>query len=353
MGRPVPVMTSPHCLVKKNHRARTCTGEQLNLDPSLQKFDCLSDNALFHISFNSKGGTPVFTTGLHRLCGTLSRKKKIETWQFIKFKLMERRTSQRRNDSNASLMERTNSQRRKSEKSLDNINIECSGSNSTLYSKKPQVPPSPISNSSNSSLEESFTEHPTIGRRRSTTSISSTISITDTVNGNKKRNRHMHQHFEGQIPHDQVCIADFSCALMLDYLLRQGRLYITSEHLLFHSPIKNTKIIFHISKIKQLVPRTTLFFPTALDIVLDDRSIQLKSLFYRQNTIHCIQAIQNHYSNMGSVRECNGSEKLTELVSKLPLKVVKKRSWTLIFSLVCLFVFLAFNALLIIKSFAL
>lgn len=265
---------------------------------------------------------------------------------------MERTNSQRKRDSNiSSLMVRTNNQRRASDKSLESLNSD-GPSSSTLYSKKPNFPLSPISNPSSSSLEDSFSDYLAVRRRTSTTSINSTVSITDTVNGKKKRNRNMHQHFEGQIPHDQVCIADFSCALMLDYLLRQGKLYITSEYILFHSPIKTTKVIIHISKIKEIVPRATFLFPTALDIVLHDRSIQLKSLFFRQNTIQCINAVRTHYLDKLSNRDCNGSVKATESVaSKMPLD--EKRSWTLISFLVCLFIFLVFNALLIFKSFTL
>jgi GRAM domain len=81
---------------------------------------------------------------------------------------------------------------------------------------------------------------------------------------------------------EEICISDFTCALMQKGLLRQGRLYFTEEFVCFHSPIANTKFVVHVSEILNVIPRNTLMFPTALDLeTRDGKSFHLKSFLFR------------------------------------------------------------------------
>ncbi len=112
-------------------------------------------------------------------------------------------------------------------------------------------------------------------------------SVVSTINKNKSRNRHVHTHFIGELPEDQICVADFTCALERKGLIRHGRLYITQEYIAFHSPIANTKLLLHFRSISKVIPKNTLIFPSA--IVIEETaelSHHFMSFIYRGNALN-------------------------------------------------------------------
>ncbi|KAI8899164.1 hypothetical protein BC833DRAFT_586743 [Globomyces pollinis-pini] len=101
------------------------------------------------------------------------------------------------------------------------------------------------------------------------------------------------RHYFPQIPKTEVCVADFTCALSKDMLLRQGRLYIGEEWVGFHSPVANTKVAVHVSQIQNVVPKTTMLLPTALNIETDTGVIHIMSLMFRDNAVAAIKTIMD------------------------------------------------------------
>jgi hypothetical protein len=172
-------------------------------------------------------------------------------------------------------------------------------------------------------------------------------SVTSQINKERKRNRLMQSHFMGIIPLNQVCIADFSCALNKDHLLRQGRLYISQEFVCFHSPIKNTKFMFHISELRELRPKSTLLLPTTLDIYLENKEIQLMSLFFRQNAMQCIKTIQKYYQESIKLKQNDEIPSISETGLSEEVETLSDG----MLSLTALFAL--FNVFLLIRSFML
>jgi hypothetical protein len=127
------------------------------------------------------------------------------------------------------------------------------------------------------------------------------------LNQNKRRNKHMHYHFP-DLPVDEVCIADFSCALQRDLLIRHGRLYIGKQFICFHSPIANTRWKIHVSEIEAVIPKTILMVPTALTIETDTESVLLMSFAYRQNCIRTLHAVMKQFRNLSSFGSDSGRD---------------------------------------------
>ena len=108
--------------------------------------------------------------------------------------------------------------------------------------------------------------------------------VIDEINRQKWRNRytclyrfrlitrHVHRHFSGDLPAEEICIADFSCALEKKGLLRQGRLYFTQQFICFHSPIGPTKLIIHVADIQRVLPKMQVMLPTSIQVELVDES---------------------------------------------------------------------------------
>ncbi|KAJ3341247.1 hypothetical protein HDU91_000743 [Kappamyces sp. JEL0680] len=113
----------------------------------------------------------------------------------------------------------------------------------------------------------------------------------DEINKNKWRNRHVHQHFANELPSDQICVADFTCALEKKGLIRHGRLYFTQQFVCFHSPIANTKLMLHVSEIIRVVPKNTLFFPSAILVETAEESHHLMSFIFRGNALNSFAAL--------------------------------------------------------------
>jgi hypothetical protein len=169
-------------------------------------------------------------------------------------------------------------------------------------------------------------------RQSSTSEIPSTsiasedLTIQIEINIQRKRNKHMHIHFHGLIPNTEICIADFCCAQNKDFLIRHGRLYISQEYVGFHSPIGNTVTCFHVSKIKEIIPKTTLMLPTAIDVVLtDDKIIHLMSFAYRQNALSSLHRIIQRYKSRSSL-ETNSNTTLSFPKQTLVLDSDKRNS---------------------------
>ncbi|KAJ3373243.1 hypothetical protein HDU91_000956, partial [Kappamyces sp. JEL0680] len=71
---------------------------------------------------------------------------------------------------------------------------------------------------------------------------STTTSLAEAINENKKRNREMHHHFHDRIPERDLCMATYTCSLKSPSGLSvPGKLYLTARHLLFHSYLGDTK----------------------------------------------------------------------------------------------------------------
>ena len=116
----------------------------------------------------------------------------------------------------------------------------------------------------------------------------------DEINASKHRNVMMRSHFGDRIPADQCCIADFSCALVKNGLLRQGRLYVTVEYLAFHSFIAKTKEILPICNIKSITPKSIMLLPTGLIIEAYEEadSWELGSFLFRDNCLKTIETLR-------------------------------------------------------------
>ena len=148
---------------------------------------------------------------------------------------------------------------------------------------------------------------------------SANSDVIDEINETKNRNRMMRSHFREMIPSDQVCIAgiyrikvDFSCALMKNGLLRQGRLYVTIEYLAFHSFIAKTKEVMSISSIKSIIPKTVMLLPTSMIIeTFDDGEMwELGSFLFRDNCIKTIETLRK-----ATLRKSTSSVNTASLVS--------------------------------------
>jgi hypothetical protein len=98
-------------------------------------------------------------------------------------------------------------------------------------------------------------------------------------------------HFENRLPEDEVCIADFTCALNKKGLIRHGRMYFTQHYVCFHSPIANTKVLLHVSQIVSVVPNTILGFPTAIDVETRDETLNFVSFLFRSNALNSFATI--------------------------------------------------------------
>ncbi|KAJ3252234.1 Protein Aster-B [Boothiomyces macroporosus] len=122
-------------------------------------------------------------------------------------------------------------------------------------------------------------------------------SISAEIQKNKKNTRKMQQLFGDHIPEYEICLADFSCALSKDLLIRHGRLYVGREYVAFHSPIANTKFVIHVSDIKKVSPKTTMLIPSAMQIETDDLNIHLMSFMFRDNAMQTLNTIINAYRN--------------------------------------------------------
>ncbi len=154
-------------------------------------------------------------------------------------------------------------------------------------------------------------------------------SLIEEFNERKKRNQDMHQHFQGKIPSDDLCVAglnrywiynnnryfysihdqkDFTCAIKIDGLGRPGKLYLTPQHLLFRSFTGDTKQILHISHIESLERTNTLFLPSGLTIRIKQQSQisrsrwELQHLFFRDNCMRSIQTIMESFKALEQLR---------------------------------------------------
>jgi hypothetical protein len=133
------------------------------------------------------------------------------------------------------------------------------------------------------------------------------------LNQHKRRNKNMHYYFP-DLPTDEVCIADFSCALQRDLLIRHGRLYIGKQFVCFHSPIANTKWKIHVSEIEAVIPKTILMVPTALLIETEAESVLLMSFAYRQNCIRTLHAVIKQFRNLSSFGSDSGRDTIGDIV---------------------------------------
>jgi hypothetical protein len=126
------------------------------------------------------------------------------------------------------------------------------------------------------------------------TDISSTAdspqSLVAEINESKMRNKWLHMYFPTLDP-SQACIADFSCALNQDYL-RQGRMYITTDNICFHSFIGPTKLILPIKDIEEIIPKSVLMIPTAILVHTKDQRYEFTSFIFRDKCIRYLNTIR-------------------------------------------------------------
>jgi hypothetical protein len=123
-------------------------------------------------------------------------------------------------------------------------------------------------------------------------------NLVTEINESKTRNKWLHMYFPSLDP-SQVCVADFSCALHQDYL-RQGRLYLTTEFLCFHSFIGPTKLIVPIAEIKEIIPKSVFMIPTAMMIHTENQKYELTSFIFRDKCIKVLKTIQRSFVRVES-----------------------------------------------------
>jgi hypothetical protein len=143
----------------------------------------------------------------------------------------------------------------------------------------------------------SKTEHSsTIKRRFSVDSSNSsmknrskTSKLTEQLLETKKRNRDMHIHFKGKIPPSDLCLADFTCTLIKDNFPRLGKLYLTCQNICFHSYIKDTKEVIHVSEIRKI--KQTGLVAHGLKVHLEGHDVDFIHFFFRERAERCIGEI--------------------------------------------------------------
>ncbi|KNE63785.1 hypothetical protein AMAG_08863 [Allomyces macrogynus ATCC 38327] len=114
----------------------------------------------------------------------------------------------------------------------------------------------------------------------------------DPARGQQSKNAAFHALFK-HLPPDEYLIEDFACALQKEILV-QGRLYLTTKHLCFHSVIFGwvTSLVIPWAEMAALEKRSTaLIFPNAIEVATSAQKYLFASFLFRELAYNLMAAL--------------------------------------------------------------